>query len=94
MEICLCIDSFQTFFCLDFDRWRLRLEHLRTMGLRVVVVVVMVVGRLVLRIVLWRRMIRRVGTGWGVEEVVGLVRWRWENWKVVSTWEREVVVLW
>jgi hypothetical protein len=71
------------------------------MGLKVVVVVVMVVGQLVLRIVLWRRGIRKVGTGWEVEEVAGLVLWRWEIWRagirwdfaeVVSTWEREVVV--
>ena len=102
MEIRLCIDSFQTFFCLDLNSWGLRLERLRVMGLKVVVVVVMVVGQLVLRIVLWRRGFWRVGTGWGVEEVVGLVLWRWEIWRagirwdfaeVVSTWEREVVVL-
>ena len=69
----------------------------------VVVVVVMVVGRLVLGIVLWSRGIWRVGTGWEVAEVVGLVLWSWKIWRVgtgwevaevVSTWEREVVVLW
>ena len=72
------------------------------MDLKVVVVVVMVVGRLVLGIVLWRWGIWRVGTGWEVAEVVGLVLWsreiwrvgtRWEVAEVVSTWEREVVVL-
>ena len=54
MEICLCINSFQTFLCLDLNCWGLRLERLQVVGLKVAVVVVVVVGQLVLGLVLWR----------------------------------------
>ena len=61
MEICLCIVSFQIFFRLDPNCWRLSRERLRVMGLKVVVVMVVVVGRLVLGLVLGRWEVWKVG---------------------------------
>ena len=90
MEICFCIVSFQIFCRLDSNRWGLRRERLRVMGLKVVVVVVVVVGRLVLEVVLGRWEVWRVGSDW---EVAGVV-FTWEKVVAVPRWEFWIGRLW